>query len=218
MRAQPFTPTRVSGKKKTAQSVPSKASFSKVPAPSTPTSTSRLSTLKKKGMDLFARIGYSSDIWANEDDYTPVTPTKTGRADRLGTLRTTPSGINGSMPSSRDLQALPYATEDDEDKENLIGYLESLNMKPNQTIGKSVMRGYNATLARSPRSSPLRSIKNSPARSTAGSPLKSAVGSPLKSGLGTASPSATVEEAVEQKKSIWNPEDDEFGDWPTQQT
>jgi hypothetical protein len=218
MRAQPVTPTRDSDKKKTAQPALSKAPSSKVPAPSTPKSTSRLSTLKKKGMDPLAGIGYSSDIWADEDDYMPVTSTKTGRADRLGTLRTTSAGINGSMPPSRDLPALPYTPGDDEDKERLIGYLESLNMKPNQTIGKSVMRGYNATLARSSRSSPLRSIKNSPARSTAGSPLKSAVGSPLKSGLGTASPGATVEEAIEQKKSIWEPEDDEFAHWPTQQT
>jgi hypothetical protein len=192
----------------------------KVLVSSTPTPSPRLSTPKKKGMELLAgMVCNSSNIWEDKDDSAPlVTPTKVSRADRLGTLRSPLSEIKGPKSQEQGLKVSPSTPSKDKDKEDLLGYYESLNMYPYKTIGKSVMRGHNASLARSLRSSPTRSVLGSPEKSVTSSPSRGAAGSPLKSAMG-ASPSGTnTEERVKENKSIWDADDDEFENWPTQQT
>jgi hypothetical protein len=220
MRAAPETPPRILDKDNTTGPSTPVGSPLEVPGSSKCTPSPRLSTLKKKGMELFAGMGYSSsDPWADEGDHgVPPTRTKASQADHLRTLRTTPLGVNKSTSPVRELRPSSSTPSDDEDKEDLIGYLESLNLKPQQTIGRSVMRGFNASMARSPRSSPLRSAGNSPARSTTGSPSKTVRGSPLKPDPSVSSLGMIAEEAVEQKKSMWDADNDEFENWPGQET
>jgi hypothetical protein len=194
MRAKYVTPPRVPSKEDTT------LSSAKTPASNPPTPQPRPSTLKRKGMELLTEMGYAaSNSWADDEEVVaPATPTTASRADRINTLRCKVSAGNKSSPSVKGLGLSPSTPSKSGDKGNFLDFLETLNLSPHQTIGKSVMRKYQRSLARS---SPLRSMRNSPVKLTIGSPSK----------LGK------VDEAVVEKKSIWDADDDEFENWLEQE-